>query len=147
MQRPTLQEQILALIEQYERERAAERARDMTLADRLDHTGHIRAQWKDIEAEVPDLIRAAADQGMDPREISERLRISHASGYVARILRQQRAQAAGDDGDPDTRCMTYHPDSDFKWSARCEMSHGHSTREHRGRDTNGTVREWLPATD
>ncbi|MGW8988706.1 hypothetical protein ACWGRF_02025 [Streptomyces zhihengii] len=85
----SLNEQIYALFEQYERERDIERARAMTLADRLDNAGRIRARWKDTEKDLPDLIRAAADDGMGAREISDRLGISHASNYVARVLRQR----------------------------------------------------------
>lgn len=86
-----LADQIAALIEQYEQERAAERRQTMTLVERLHEAGRIRAQWKDIEADLPELILAAADQGMDPREISERLGISHASNYVSRKIREARA--------------------------------------------------------
>lgn len=85
-----LQQHILAAVEQFERDLAAERRDAATVAERLDEAGRIRAQWKAIEADLPTLILAAADDGMEPPEISERLGISHASGYVARKLREAR---------------------------------------------------------
>ncbi|MFK0069740.1 hypothetical protein [Streptomyces sp. NPDC091046] len=111
------------------------------LAQQLD-TSAVRALRLAAEAAAaitPRLIQADADAGVRAADTADDLGVTES--YVYRVRREQRA-ATGDDGDPNTLCMDYHPESDLKWSARCQMSQGHSAPRHRGEGTDGTAYDW-----
>lgn len=89
-------EQVLALARRYDAERAAERRRALTVDERLAEAGRIRAEWKAVEAELPDLIAEAEatggslGSGLRVNNIADRLGVTES--YVYRKLREARAE-------------------------------------------------------